>query len=195
MPQIFDEARREALRIKILENGFDLIKKYGLKKTSISDIAKISGIATGTFYNFFKTKEDFVYQIVIYKRNAVKKKMSLLFEQKEKVNREQMNHFLKELFTEDNDIFMYLNETEVAQLHARWPAEYLKNESKDEQTTCWILSHLSPVNENCNWKVVANLFKSIHIIKFAKVRLHQDYYEETLDVFIESILGYVFVKQ
>ena len=55
MPQIFDEAGREKVRVLLLESGFELIKTYGLKKTSISDITKRAGIATGTFYNFFKT--------------------------------------------------------------------------------------------------------------------------------------------
>ena len=31
---------------------------------------------TGTFYNFFKTKEEFVYQIVLYKRNQSKELLS-----------------------------------------------------------------------------------------------------------------------
>lgn len=65
MPQIFDDAGREKLRTQMLENGFQLIKHFGLKKTSISDIAKASGIAAGTFYNFFQSKEEFVYHIII----------------------------------------------------------------------------------------------------------------------------------
>ena len=38
MPQIFNEAGRERVRVLLLENGFDLIKTHGLKKTSISFI-------------------------------------------------------------------------------------------------------------------------------------------------------------
>ncbi|MCR4788871.1 MAG: TetR family transcriptional regulator, partial [Lachnospiraceae bacterium] len=49
MPQIFDETGRERVRILLLENGFDLIKTHGLKKTSISDVTKRAGIASGTF--------------------------------------------------------------------------------------------------------------------------------------------------
>ena len=44
MPQIFDEAGREKVRTLLLESGFELIKNYGLKKTSISDITRRAGV-------------------------------------------------------------------------------------------------------------------------------------------------------
>ena len=61
MPQIFDKVGRDRVRIQLLETGFELIKQYGMKKTSVSEIAKKTGIATGTFYNFFPSKEEFIY--------------------------------------------------------------------------------------------------------------------------------------
>ncbi|APC38953.1 TetR/AcrR family transcriptional regulator [Clostridium estertheticum] len=53
MPQIFDDVTRKQIRINMLDNGYELIKKNGYKKTSVEEIAKSCSLAKGTFYNFF----------------------------------------------------------------------------------------------------------------------------------------------
>ena len=45
-------------RRKLLETGRELIAKYGFYHVSIDDIVKACGVARGTFYTYFKNKED-----------------------------------------------------------------------------------------------------------------------------------------
>ncbi|VDG20457.1 hypothetical protein [Lactobacillus allii] [Lactiplantibacillus mudanjiangensis] len=47
-----------ATRQKILTNADRLLAEKGYQAMSIVDITKASGIAKGTFYNYFETKED-----------------------------------------------------------------------------------------------------------------------------------------
>lgn len=47
-------------RKKILEKGKELIQRKGYEAITIADITKECGIAKGTFYCHFKTKEDFL---------------------------------------------------------------------------------------------------------------------------------------
>jgi len=44
---------------KILENGLELIREKGYHNTGIDDILKVNQIPKGSFYNFFKSKEEF----------------------------------------------------------------------------------------------------------------------------------------
>lgn len=46
----------------ILNAAMKLFFHYGFKKTAMADIAREVGLAVGTLYNFFKTKEDIVLQ-------------------------------------------------------------------------------------------------------------------------------------
>ena len=194
MPRIFDESGRERVQEQLLEAGFDLIKQYGLRKTSISDIAQKAGIATGTFYNFYKSKEEFVYQIVLYKRNVVKGCFETLIKSGN-ANRKGFRDYLRVIYHSDNNIFDYLNESEMAILNARWPKEYWKNKENDENTSEWLLSNLDGVSSECNWRVFANLTKSISLIRYGRVRLYTEEYEESLDIYIDAIVDYVFGKQ
>ena len=191
MPQIFDEAGREKVRVLLLESGFELIKTYGLKKTSISDITKRAGIATGTFYNFFKTKEEFVYQIVLHKRNKSKELLAGSA-QKGKLDKKAFKEYLTTLFISDSNIFAYLSESEIAQLKARWPEEYWKDAGNEELTIRNMLGMLKSPRKNIDWKIVANMFKSMALIGHGREQMYADSYPDTIEIFVDGIVRYVF---
>lgn len=49
---------------RLLDNAFQLFGAKGFAKTSISDIVNKAGVAKGTFYLYFKNKEDIRDQLV-----------------------------------------------------------------------------------------------------------------------------------
>ena len=63
MPRIFKDTDRAIIREKLVIEGKKLLQRYGLKKTSIEELARSAGIAKGTFYHFFESKEDLCFAI------------------------------------------------------------------------------------------------------------------------------------
>ncbi|WP_238552931.1 TetR/AcrR family transcriptional regulator [Paenibacillus alvei] len=55
---------REAVRTCLMSTGKELFTQYGLKKTSVDEIVKACGIAKGSFYAFFQSKEELYYTIM-----------------------------------------------------------------------------------------------------------------------------------
>jgi AcrR family transcriptional regulator len=51
---------KEATRQRILDAALDLFRKQGFDVTTTRDIAQAAGIATGTLFNYFATKEAIV---------------------------------------------------------------------------------------------------------------------------------------
>ena len=51
-------------REDILLTGLYLIRRQGYHHTGVSDILKQSGIPKGSFYNFFRSKEDYTLQLM-----------------------------------------------------------------------------------------------------------------------------------
>ncbi|MFI3202326.1 MAG: TetR/AcrR family transcriptional regulator [Eubacteriales bacterium] len=193
MPQIFHKIGRNKIQENLFDAGFKLIKKYGLKKTSIADISCNAGIATGTFYNFFPSKEEFIYQLIIYKRNIAKMDFETLVANG-KIDKETFRKYLRKVYLSDDNVFDYLDDKDIAMLNTRWSEENWKSERNDEKTTKWLLSHLIDVNPNCEWKVFANLSKSISLIRYGKVRLYEAEYEKMLDIYLDAIIRYIFYK-
>ena len=58
MPRVFSEGDREAIRRSLIDAGKALFLRYGIRKTSVEQLTHAVGIAKGTFYNFFDSKED-----------------------------------------------------------------------------------------------------------------------------------------
>ena len=59
MPRITEEAKL-ATRQRILEAACNLFKSKGFEQATTRDIAHDAGIATGTLFNYFPTKEEIV---------------------------------------------------------------------------------------------------------------------------------------
>ena len=51
-------------RAKILETSANLFKRKGFSQTTTRDIARATGIATGTLFNYFATKEELALALV-----------------------------------------------------------------------------------------------------------------------------------
>lgn len=70
----YEERRKE-----ILETAERLFLKKGYTKTTVNDILKEIGIAKGTFYHYFKSKEEVMDEIImrIIKEDVTKAKSCL----------------------------------------------------------------------------------------------------------------------
>lgn len=50
-------------RDKIYHTAYNLMKKKGFNEISIEDISKKAGVSVGTFYHYFKSKNDILYEV------------------------------------------------------------------------------------------------------------------------------------
>jgi AcrR family transcriptional regulator len=57
MPKAFTEHEKELIGARLLEEGYRLFSTYGLRKTSIGELADAAGISKGAFYIFYESKE------------------------------------------------------------------------------------------------------------------------------------------
>lgn len=64
MPRAFTEHEKELIGKRLLEQGYKLFSAYGLKKTSIEELAEAAGISKGAFYLFYESKEALFMDVV-----------------------------------------------------------------------------------------------------------------------------------
>ena len=51
-------------RKKIVDKAWELFAKNGYKETKVEDITKDLGISKGSFYTYFATKEELLYEVL-----------------------------------------------------------------------------------------------------------------------------------
>lgn len=70
MARAFTDDEKAALQERLVQAGRMLFGQYGLRKTSIGDLAGAVGIANSTFYQFFPSKEALFLYVVAQDRAA-----------------------------------------------------------------------------------------------------------------------------
>lgn len=99
MPKGFTESEKERIVIKLREEGQKLFVKHGLKKVTIESLASAAHIAKGSFYTFYKTKEDLFLDISHYYQQKLFDEMATVLTVDGCTDTEKMFNFLKGAFT------------------------------------------------------------------------------------------------
>lgn len=58
-------------RITVLNSTLALIKEHGFHGTPMSQIAKHAGVAAGTIYHYFESKETLIVELYVYVKNRL----------------------------------------------------------------------------------------------------------------------------
>ncbi len=69
--QIEEKSKRQERAQRILDAAADLVKRWGYGKTTIDDIARQAGVAKGTIYLHWKTREDLFKALMVREEQAL----------------------------------------------------------------------------------------------------------------------------
>jgi TetR/AcrR family transcriptional repressor of nem operon len=63
---VMQMANKESTKQKTLEVGAEIIHLKGFNHTGIQEVLQTAGVPKGSFYNYFRNKEDFGLQVIDY---------------------------------------------------------------------------------------------------------------------------------
>ncbi|WP_213975733.1 TetR/AcrR family transcriptional regulator [Tepidanaerobacter acetatoxydans] len=133
MARGFTDREKEIIRSELINAGRKLFGTYGLKKTSIEDLTKAVGIAQGSFYTFFDSKEDLYLEVMDREGEAIKEKFLKQEKSFGRLTRKNFKVFFKKALNvvNTNPIIkqMFLEE-EVDLLVRKIPPEKMKEYNK-----------------------------------------------------------------
>lgn len=89
------ELKREATHAKLIEAGFEVFCKKGYSGASVEDIVTAAGFTKGAFYVHFKTKEQFILDLLKYRKPSRSDLISYIYElAKQDIALERIIHIL-----------------------------------------------------------------------------------------------------
>nr|WP_110460869.1 TetR/AcrR family transcriptional regulator [Ruminiclostridium sufflavum] len=176
----------------MLDAGFSLIKEHGMIHASVEKITKAAGLGKSTFYNFFPSKEMFVYEIIQYQRDKAKQSFMDALGSRKKITAAEAKLFLKKIIFSEDSIYRYLTSEDQARLKAVLPAEYGINPESENMVMAGLFSHIEGVRKDINFKLAANLIKIMAISMFHQEDLHADALPDTLDRIYDLLFSCIF---
>ena len=192
MPKTFTVKEKEIIRKTLVIKGRELFSKYGLKKTSITELTNAAGIAQGTFYSFFDSKEELYFEILEqeesnsakYLENIVKSSKSAKESIRKIINCTfdlfERNQFLRRIFeSKDYDLIL-----------RKLPNNKLENHQKND--TLRVLNTIISIKQKTELidtppEVIAGLLRGITILSFHKDEIGRDIYPEVVELLSDIV--------
>lgn len=195
MPQVFSLEEKEELQQKMLSIGFELLKQYGMTHTSVEKVTKAVGLGRSTFYNFFPTKEKFIYEIICHQREKGVAKFNQTLNGREKMTTAEAKEYLRYLYSGEDTIYPYLTTTDEAKLQAALPKDFILDVELEIHTIDSLLDRMEGVREKLDYPVIANLMKTFALVQEAKDMLHKEALDRTLDALFELLFSLIFYPE
>ena len=161
------------------------------KRNDCNGIEWKCAIAKGTFYRFFKSKEDFVYELMIYERDKEKQALLDALDSEGHLSQSSFKNYVKDMFHNSVNVFSYMTQEEITLLQSAWPEEYLLNVENDEKTSTWLLSFIPNKSAEVDWRIFANYMKAIAIVEVHKSLLNPETADIFLDRLIDDMIHYI----
>ncbi|WP_245596034.1 TetR/AcrR family transcriptional regulator [Paenibacillus taiwanensis] len=172
--------------------GKELFIKYGLKKTSIDEIVNACGIAKGSFYTFFNSKEE-LYYAIMKQEEAFKDAMI-----QEMINSDRNpQELLHDLFTKSFDMLesnpflqRVIRKEEYELLIRKVPKEMLEshsesdNESGAELIAKWKSNRLL-VDEEPD--IIIGLLRAVVLISLHREEIGTERYDKVKTLLIKCV--------
>ena len=127
MPKVFSDEKRQEIRQQLMDTGLELLKQFGLKKLAIETVTKRVGIAQGTFYSFFPSKEMLVYALGERYQERLNDRVKSIVDVKGSLDRDDIYSLYVDMMLRDEDnVFRYLTREDMQVLVTRLPRELLE---------------------------------------------------------------------
>lgn len=191
--RVFTEEERAEYKEKMLAAGFDLLKQYGMTHMSVAKITEAAGIGVSTFYNFFSSKEEYVYDVMMYRRKIVPDLMKMALNGKEKAGPDEARTYLKFMIDENYSVFPSLTPEDEKRLLEIVPEQARPNLSQEAEIGAMFMQWMDGVRPDVNFPLVANLIKIYVLGAEGKDIFHEVAFEEMMermrDVIIYELFG------
>lgn len=190
--RVFTEEERAEYREKMLNAGFELLKQYGMTHMSVAKITEAAGIGVSTFYNFFSSKEEYVYEVIKYRRKMIPEFIKIALNGKEKAGPAETRTYLKMMIDEKYSVFPSLTPDDEKRLLNMLPEQAGPNLQLETETSYKFFQYMEGVRPDINIALVTNLIKVYVLAAEGRDILHDKAYEETMERMRDLILYELF---
>lgn len=197
----FNSYEKQIIRNSLIEQGKFLFSKYGFQKTSIREITKDVGIAQGTFYSFFKSKEELYFVILESEEKGIREQLFNVEKFKEQQPKKVIKDILHQMIyiIETNPLIrqLFLG-TNMEDMLRKLPPDLLEKHFRNDSTSLITIIETwrsEGVIFKENPEVIAGVLRSLFVLTLHQHEIGETVYRETVEVLINLIVDGLFKKE
>lgn len=184
MSASFTKEQQEEIREQLFHTGIRLCRTLGVQRMTVSRLTVSCGIAKGSFYSFYESKEKFILALIEWADRNTKEMFTRKLAGRRQMSTHEFFEFFREFLYSEYDLMNGLTVDDFLWLKTHMADADLFNPTEQlEMIKIW-LSMISDVREDIDYGTVVNLIKSIYAM-----REHRNVLvKESLDNSIEMVL-------
>lgn len=187
----FTQEQKDEIQGKLIEAGFELSTSMGFKKMTVATVAKSAGVAVGSFYIFFDSKENFVLALIKEAEKEAELRMATVFEKDGTIPLKKFLSVFRENFRPETNFLLKISLDDWVWLKSHLTDTTYFNTSSDRQKIEYLLPRLKGVREDIDPGVVVNFIKSIYALYQNRETLFEESLETNVDLIFDSIYRYL----
>jgi len=187
----FTQEQKDEIQEKLIEAGFELSTSIGFKKMTVATVAKSAGVAVGSFYIFFDSKENFVLALIKEAEKEAELRMATVFEKDGTIPLKKFLSVFRENFRPETNFLLKISLDDWVWLKSHLTDTTYFNTSSDRQKIEYLLPRIKGVREDIDPGVVVNFIKSIYALYQNRETLFEESLEMNVDLIFDSIYRYM----
>ena len=190
MATAFTAEEKEVIRKKLHKVAKECLQRYGVKKTTVDQMAAMVDISKGSFYNFYSSKEMLFFAVLEEYQIDVMNRLTEQLGMEVKIDTNRLVQLLYDFYQDFCYSFMYtiFKNHEMELLIRKLPKEVITNHHLiDDRMVKKIVSRIN-IRENVSVEIVSALFRTIAMTILHIEEIGEEQFDTILKLVIQGIV-------
>ena len=190
MATAFTTEEKEVIRKKLHKVAKECLQRYGVKKTTVDQMAAMVDISKGSFYNFYSSKEMLFFTVLEEYQIDVMNRLTEQLGMETKIDTNRLVQLLYDFYQDFRYSFMYtiFKNHEMELLVRKLPKEVITNHHLiDDRMVKKIVSRIN-IRENVSVEIVSALFRTIAMTILHIEEIGEKQFDITLKLVIQGVV-------
>lgn len=191
MPASFTKTQQDNIREQLFHEGIRLFRTCGVQRATVSRLTSVCGIAKGSFYSFYESKEEFILALIKWAETKTEEMLKEKLAGRSRMSAHEFLEFFREYLYSEYDLMNGLTVNDFLWLKTHMTEADLFNPiDQMAQAEIW-LSLIYDVRENIDCGIVVNLIKSIYAMREHRDTLVESSLDASIDIMLRALEIYI----
>ena len=190
MATAFTDEEKGVIRNKLHKVAKECLQRYGVRKTTVDQMAAMADISKGSFYNFYSSKEMLFFTVLEEYQIDTMNRLTKQLAQTPQIGTEQFARLLYDFYQDFRYSFVYtvFKNHEIELLIRKLPKEVITNHRLiDDRMAEKVVSRIN-IKETISVEIVSALFRTIAMSILHIEEIGEKQFDTILKLLIQGIV-------
>jgi len=191
MPKTYSDKERKLIINGLKEATKEYMITFGIKKTTVDELVKRVGIPKGTFYLFYKSKEELFFEVIQEIHDDIQNKaLKDVSEMEDNLTVEGMVEVFMGLFKimDQSNLLTLMVNGEMDILMRKLPDEIVRNHHEKDDFSVEKMLNMFPKVEEKDMKAFSGAFRAVVMTLIYKREIGEEIYNDSLRLMIRGLM-------